>query len=983
MTTAMLYGGVGGSATGPGDMKRSLMIEKKKVFAELRSEAQALKVAKEARGRMGVWDPSTREGAKGYREKVVKFGRQIASLLQYFENMHSPALDIIAGNKFLLKYQIYGDIDREPTFGQNTMTAEVPVVWDKCEVDVRLYAGPLQKLMSRAKLVGTAREGIPNRNDVAKSTGWSQDEVRQFPANRMDSLISLLEQMQTGQSKLTRLVKGFLILLELGERKEVDFTVGGHVHVAYAIAPVCDSYDLADRCYVFNSKPTSVAHAATLLAMCRSYPPPEFGPHVSIPQDADTVCMVSQGRQLQPGDAVTLNPGLVYSSILTYAMDTSCTDLLQEAQIIACSLQENRYFSRIGLPTVVSLYDLMVPAFIAQNSALEGARLSGDLSKAVGRVHQMLGLVTAKDIISATHMQSRTGFDPSHAIRQYLNSNSRLVTQMASKLTGIGLFDATPQMRIFSEMDTADYADMLHLTIFEGLWLVQDATVCVDNGPIGFLVNGEKLLSNDRAGYDVLVEELTLANITIEHHKMPTGAFTTRWVAAKRDAALRLIPKSRTAHKVEMVRECEYNPALNLKAGGPKVRLRAPGVKSRRRVSEVPISHVFRSPPRSETETTSSESPQWITREGPQLSRRTVPEAPPAYEQERSSSPVTESSGGLSAQHEAEMGLFEAEELPRQQTVIAREARKRLGRSTLQQIQEAALEGQAARGELVAEKNRKIEAMLRLRDPQFTTREQLSNVLASGGLSVKEREEWLELIDKTTGLANHNGDSTIDQVRQALEGYGANEGFGSIRALLSGNSKHSKQINQLIKECNPAAFETELSRMQTLRADWDGEASSAPASGLKYVGNSVGWRRWLVERNIDPDATVAGNKRMCTYIAEALSHCHLKLSDAAKLARVADGTARDELPRQLTSEQFSSGSEATLSWRNAPSSLGQRPFNQEDSRWLVLAATCGGGTFSTAGLKQLCKEFSVPRELQASLREKYGLFEGKGKSTME
>lgn len=955
------------------------MQEKKKVFADLRNEAQALRGAREARGRMGVWDPSTREGAKGYREKVVKFGRQIASLLQYFENMHSPALDIIAGDKFTLKYQIYGDIDREPAFGENTMTAEVPVVWDKCAVDVNLYAGPLQKLMSRAKLVGTAREGIPNRNDVAKSTGWNQDQVRQFPDNRMDSLVSLLEQMQTGQSKLTRLVKGFLILLEMSERKEVDFTVGNHVHVTYAIAPVCDSYDLADRCYVFNSKPTSEAHAAVLLAMCRSYPPVEFQSHVSVPEDAATVCMVSQGRQMQPGSAVTLNPGLVYSSILTYAMDTSCTDLLQEAQIIACSLQENRYFSRIGLPTVVSLYDLMVPAFIAQNSALEGARLSGDLSKAVGRVHQMLGLVAAKDIISATHMQSRTGFDPSHGIRQYLNSNSRLVTQMASKLTGIGLFDATPQMRIFSEMDTVDYADMLCLTIFEGLWLVQDASVCVDNGPISFLVSGEKLLSNDRAGYDVLVEELTLANIRIEHHKMPTGAFTTRWVAAKRDSAMRLTPRPRTAHIVEMVRECEYNPALNLKAAGPKERIRGPGSRSRRRVSEVPLSYAFRSPPRAESMTTASESPRWSHREGPQLTRKVIKmDAPPAYDSGRSSSPVTVStSDDAVSHHEAEMGLFD-DELPHQQTIIATEARRRIGKATLAKIQEAAQESQVARAEATAEKNRKIEAMLASRDPQFTAREQLSKVLANGGLGVREREEWLELIDKTTGVAGHQHDRSLDAVRATLEDFGSREGFGSIRAVLSGNHKQIKKLNQMIRESNPSVFETEVSKMQRMRSEWDGDAEHVPANALRFVGNSPGWRRWLESQNLDPDAVVCNNKRQCSYLAEVLSHCNLRLGDAAKLARIVEGTTQDQLPRQLSSEEFSSASEAVLSWRNAPSSLGERPFSQEDSRWLVLAATCGGGKFSTGALKSLCKEFSVPRELRDSLREKYGLFSGKG-----
>ncbi|AYP71813.1 capsid protein, partial [Penicillium roseopurpureum chrysovirus 1] len=895
MSAATLYSGSGGTATGPGGMKRGLMTEKKEVFALLRKEAQALMVAKNARSGLGTWHPGTREGAKGYREKVAKFGRQVGSLLQYFENKHSPALDIIANDKFMLKYQIYGDIDREPAFGQNTMTAEIPVSWDKCEVEVNLYAGPLDKLMSRAKLVGTAREGIPNRNDVAKSTGWSQDDVRNFAADRMESLISLLEQMQTGQSKLTRLVKGFLILLEVSEQKEIDFHVGKHSHVSYAIDPVCASYDLPDLCYVFNSKPSSAAHAAVLLAMCRAYPPREFQSHVSVPADAPSIGMVSQGRPMREGTAVTLNAGLVYSSILTYAMDTSCTGLLQEAQIIACSLQENRYFSRVGLPKVVSLYDLMVPAFVAQSSALEGARLSGDLSKSVGRVHQMLGLVAAKDIISATYMQSKTGFDPSHAIRQYLNSNSRLVSQMASKLTDIGLFDATPSMRIFSEMDVADYADMLHLSIFEGLWLVSDASACVDNGPISFLVDGEKLMSNDKAGYDVLVEELMLANVLVEHHKMPTGSFTTRWVAAKRDHRILLNKLKRTEHSVEMVRACDYNPTLNLKGHGPKPRLGAMGIKHRRKGSAVPMHHVFRSPPRA-VERDDSSSPRWSLREGPQLTKKKSEEAPPAYESGRSSSPITSSISESLSQQESEEQLFEEPELPMQQTVIADAARKRIGKNTLNKILEATQEVKAANREQTAEKNRKIEAMLQARDVQLTTEEQLGSILSKGGLSIKERVEWVRLVNETIGLASlskvHSIMDVIDELRTGKE----SGQLKSVEGLLTGNSKHTKIVNELIKEANPRAYQTELSRMMTERHNWAGDIGQAPVKGLKYVQQSQAWYDWLTEQGIDGEERVFIKNKLAYYLAEKASYGYLPLHKLRQLAQMVEGMKLDALP---------------------------------------------------------------------------------------
>lgn len=973
MAAPVYYSGSGGSSFGNTDMQRGQMDEKKTVFSQLRREAQALNVAKQARARLTTWNPGTREGAKGYREKVVRFGRQVGGLLDYFDNKHSPALDIIAGDRFLLKYQIFGDIDREPAFGQNTMTAEVPVTWDKCEVEVKLYAGSLDKLMSRAKLTGSAREGIPNRNDVAKSTGWNQDAVRNFPDNRMESLVSLLEQMQTGQSKLTRLVKGFLLLLEISDRKEVDFHIGDHIHVTYGIQDVCNSYDLGDRCYVFTSKPTSAAHSAVLLAMCRSYPPPQFPSHVKVPADAKDICLVSQGRQLQPGTAVTLNPGLVYSSILTYAMDTSCTGLLQEAQIIACSLQENRYFSRVGLPNVVSLYDLMVPAFVAQSSALETARLSGDLSKAVGRVHQMLGMVAAKDIISATYMQSSRGFDPSGAIRQYLNSNSRLVSQMASKLTHIGLFDATPSLRIFSEMDDLDYADMLNLSIFEGLWLVSDAGASVENGPISFLLNGDKLMSGDRAGYDVLVEELVLANITIEHHKMPTGAFTTRWVAAKRDESLRLRRLPRTPHKVKMVQDCDYTPGLNLKGHGRKARLGG-GSVHRRSSSAIPLHQVLRSPPRTD-DSSSSRSARWSHRAGIQLGKR---DEPPAYESGRSSSPLTTSVEESLSQQEGEHHLFEEEpELPKQQTTIATAARKKLGRATLDKILEAHSEAQEAKSLAVAQRNRRIERMLAPDDRQFTDEEQVDRLLKDGGLSGKERKEWSSLIEVTIGHWRAKEAGGMSDLVALFDSSGREGGLNRVTALLSGNSKHTLALNEIINKCNPGKFESMLSAMVRERGSWVGDIDAAPAEGIKFVHGSESWKQWLGDLGVDADETVFGGQTLGRFLAEAVSRGNCTQRQVRKLAGMVEGMTINLMPPQYTPTDLGNVPTHDLDWRNAPSSLGERPFAQEDGRWLVAAATAAGNFFNVKELRKLCSEFNVPRELRDALREKYGLFDGR------
>nr|WDR17764.1 capsid protein [Chrysovirus sp.] len=936
-------------ALNPMELKRSVQEEKSRVYRDLRDGADGLRQAIKARDQLETWDPSTRQGALRSLEKKTHLGRDIAALLAYFENLHSPALDLISQDAFQLMYQIHGDIDRRAVVGANTVSVHVAVRWEKFDVKVTTYAGELDRLMSQPKLAGFGRNGIPNRDEVAKNTGWNRNDVRNFPDDQMYMLSALLEQMNTGQSKITRLVKGFLLLLEVSERGSVDFTVGNYTHVQYAPMDVVQSFGIGDRAYVYNSKPASIAHTVFLLRMCEQYPPQAFGSHVTIPGDAGTICMVSQGGRVDPVRAVTLTPGLIYSSLLTYAMDTSCTGLLQQAQIIACSLHQNRYFSTVELPRVVSFYDLMIPAFVADSSTLYHSMLSHDLGKSVGRIHQMLAFVVAKDMIVASNLQAKRGFNPASTIRTYLNSNSALLHKMASTVTGLTILDVTPKLRIFQKMTEADYADMLNMSIFEGLWLVRDATKSINNGPISFLKQGDKVRTGDVAPYDELKEELALGNVTVEDDKIPDGAFTTSWVGVESINFRKKRETRKRRKEVELVKSCEFRPGEDLKKRGGR-RRRTVKYSTREPPNKVPLVAILRTPERQRQPRSAETSPGQVSE-------------PPPYESGRSESPITT---------ESERSAEEAVK-PLKRTELAQAARRRLGQNSLSMLLE---EVEGVEEDKVANqlrKNQQILKSLAQQDPQLLPEEQLESLLKRGGLGGSEREEMKGLVMR------HLDWPTVRQCRgmEALVVELTNSGLKGESQLLRGNNKFVKVLNAQIERSNPTKFPSEVSRMREQGSKWEGEITEAVRSGLRYVARSESFREWLIEQGADLDQKIGDKQIEWVLLDKLVANNKFPLEQTPKMIEWLDGVSIDLMPDDISSEELPDTVPAVLGWFKAPTSMGERKFKQDDSRWLLLAAELPTGRMERGKLIGLCSEFRVPPYVREALKEKYGLFQGK------
>lgn len=928
---------------GPIDIKRAVQDRKSDVFNTLRNNASALNVARRIKKNLKSWSPGTREGTGNDVELSNKYGRSIGGLVNWFDNNHSAALDTICYDDFELVYQLHYDIARTAVFGVNTMTVHVPVSWRKCDVEAVGYAGPLKTIMTREKLSSAARSGIPDRDQVAKDTGWSRTAVRNIPDDMMSTLQNLVENVSVGQSKMTRLVKGFLLLLEVQERGDLGMRVNAPLSILYEPMAVLNSYRQGDRAYVYNSKPDSEAHTMVLQLMGGAYPPPMLNSHVTIPADGQQVVMVAKGQLPQNGRLVTLTPQLIYASIMTYAIDVSCTGELQEALLIACSLQENRYFSRVRLPIVISVDELMAPSFISENSQLNRPFITTGMAKSLGRIHQMVQFCICKDIIGASVMQTKTGFDPSASIRAYLNSNAKLVSKMAEGMAGFDIVASTASMKIYEELTVTDYTDMLNLSIFEGLWLVNSANRVVDNGILAAIIDGEKLLTNDRSSYHVLKEEMQIAGIDIEDAKMPNvaGQFTTTWVGVKVDKhKMERKPPRRVRVKAQLTRDCEFQPSMNIKAGGNKARHSA----SKKSDTKSVVINLRTSPKSSKN---SNELPEYFSPTSSHLGEIEVDEETEQAMRDEM----------------ADLGEGEGRYLTAKQ--IAEEARAKVVGDSMSKLRDA----------LAGARTTELVTLLGADHPQLTQDESINMMInkEKGSLSVKERDEWKKVLHDSWDCVE--GSANLDAAVGAIAASGK-----APRYLLTGNNKYAKAYNKVVEMRHPDLCSDPLDRLKAKGSGWSGDIRTIPKEGLPYIANSRPWLDWLGKVGIGGSEMLGCGKEKGGKIGASryvladviAKQPNLDIDDVRPLFNLLRGKRYNLLPegasREMIRQEYTN-----MEWKVEPTSLSIRREHKDDSQWLFMASRYNM-EFDVELLKVLCGTFFVPQEVRSELRRNYGLF---------
>jgi len=968
---------------------REVYNNKVEAFNLLRSGACALRGIKHRQVTVRSWEPATNKGTEDITEKKNILGRDVAGVVNYFDNKRSAALDVICQDKFTLHYQVYGDIDRQAVYGQNTTSIYHTVTWEVCDVEAMMYAGPLDISTPREKLATAAKEGIVDRSQIAKNTGWGLDAVRNLSNDKFGMLKELIATVKNGHSKLTRLVKGFLLMLESMEQANGKLILDIDIHddFVYGVDEVIKAYETGGSAFVYNSKPDCEAHNAVIWTMCHEFPPTELqGHHVSIPADAPSIKMVCEGTLQNRQSRLHLTPELIYASITTYAMDTNCTGSLQQALIIACSLQQNRYWSKVELPTVVSTLDLMVPAFVRGNSRLDKPIVNRRMATSIGRLHQMLTFVNVKDLLSAAEYSTKPGFNPEQSMRAYLSSQSMLISQMAGQLSTLNLMEATLKMRFHNRLSTVDMGDIMNLSVLEGLWLCQDATKCVEGGVVSALLHGQSDLSNDRGTFDILCQEMDLGKISYIRDEIPKGCFSVGWVnTCGTEMKNVILNRPRTVRKVSLVQPCEFTPGSDFRAA---TKVRRAKNEQTRPPTATSVNQIFRPIPITKRRGPSSES---------------VYRSPPSY-RERSS---TESSKPLS---EEDVLALERRgiEIPEGKARIVRSAQPKSRPSTRSPSPQETGRPAHHRGLFDRQQIANIIAVQRrgLEDTTPGSREEVKQIVGDMSSQLTEHDQVEEQMAALGMKLSKNEKASLYGI---LRSAGVVEMFlecGNWDAFLSyaeqnqrffnfmghrmiGNSKHAKGINNLIDRGQPVgSMGSTLARMMTEKSGWSprpGESiETAPAAGLRHIARSQVWRDFLENEGVIPHGegllrSGGSSESLAETVANVLSRYEgLTVKSVHAIGLWLGSSVSNHLPADITDDELAAiGRPELLDYRRHPSSFGNREFMEDDSKWLVMAARHPREVYKNEHdlLVKMCAVFNVPRGMRTALYEKYGLFD--------
>jgi len=953
------------------DFKREKNNYRNLLFQETRAGGPAYQRAKREHGKLEGWSLSESGDLATVKDKSTSL-KSLENMLGYFSRQNIGALSHVTKPSFEIGYHLYGDVSRQPMIGENTNSVRVRVDWEHLDVEVQLYAGIGSKMTQHEAAFAATKNGLRYRQDVSKFTAWNPQTVQTLNDTLMAELEQLIKVSAANQNKFTRLVKGLLVylyLVDIGSQEVSEHIVDV---VVYSPGGVLAEFKKPDQAYIHNSNPLDDQYTVALKLMGEAFPPSFINSHVSVPSDGGRVVQVAVGGSPKTQIRVNLSAEMMLGSVLKYAADVGVTSDLQAALVCACSLKQNRYFSVVALPKVVSHSDLLIKQFVIHDvGASAKAFVTKDMATAIGRVHQMLAFATAKDVITAAECTTKAGFPWEESVRLYLSQQETRIERKGSYFTDLEVLDLAPQMKWLSRMSEDDIADIASISILEALWLCDRTNKVVNDGAIMHMKMGYVSAGGGSDSLQVLKREIVAAQVTLEESKLPTGEFTCEASSIRSGVPRKPRNRSRITAGVTTVFKCDHKPLI-----GRAVR------KSRRRVSTA----CYLSDSMSDDLPSYSDEMSLGWKESPPEK----PDAPTTSDSHSTQvSPIRNLSVSSSPERKKKVGHVQAK--------LAFEA------SGFE------YEGQGERAAAMANVDtlRRVGDKFQLKEPnavleQFSIDEGMSKdevavkiyealkqpgaiaplgastyaagarglVLSIPQLADEERAFVLDVILKGKVARKM---VTVDS-SEALEVL-TNMKLGQLNVdVIKGNGPQMQRLIDKVQDSRVKSVSSEVT-LQAMREhgrNWVGDIATAPREGLPFISNSQSWNDTLTSYGIPLAGKVIGTN-VKSGLAQLMSRMeHVNLDDLPHLYKWVENTSVSFMPKDITGAELRKlEPDDVRAFRDKSTSMSKRDYLPGDSKWLSLAIAVDRKTFNYDGLKKLQGQFEMTNRDLALMKKRY------------
>nr|WBW48475.1 capsid protein [Aspergillus cibarius chrysovirus 1] len=493
--------------------------------------------------------------------------RTLDGCYNYLNRTYPLGQSSLAGNELEILYNIHCDLTRDVFRSQNVMGVRVKMEWELVEAQCNLYPGGMDEVLLKPEVRALIEGSVWDRTLVNKGTGFVKRDTDAVSGDNGAQIINNFRAATRGQDKLTRLIKGCLLWMDLADKGSQVYS---HMMATAEYNPNTIAQLQDNTAYVWSDQPSDDVYNSFIYAMCQEYPHPQYGGDapVRIPADADDVVLMCSGAAQQVVKP-TMTSRLAYSSLCVYAQTFRLTHHLEHAMCIAASLRENRYTTVFGLPKVQSLVDAVYPICVfKRGETFNRLAPTMDMLRVFGRVHQCNMLLLLKDGISSAYNSSEV----TPTVEMIVNAVKGAAPLLEQMNPGaVALQRLTAQMRVVDYITMDDVDAINDTSLFEGAWLIRKDPLVVKGGVLSRLFSG--LNENIRGRGDVMTSremldrELKLAGLAPVN--IPIGHYTIVGQNILTSEHMPLSPKSYR----EIVRE-EPRPQTVAKppSGGTKGR---------------------------------------------------------------------------------------------------------------------------------------------------------------------------------------------------------------------------------------------------------------------------------------------------------------------------------------------------------------------------------------------------------------------------